>query len=95
VVTPMHSGSYYLGYRASRDYEGRRRHLHRYRGRGVRAAVSPNMGYSSSPVTSLLLTMFNVRLGWWLGNPGLSGNDTYALAEPRFSLRRCSRRHWA
>ena len=33
------------------------------------AAVSPNMGYHSSPALNLLLTIFNVRLGWWLGNP--------------------------
>jgi hypothetical protein len=38
------------------------------------AAVSPNMGYHSSPATSFLLTLFNVRLGAWLPNPArLSG----------------------
>lgn len=34
------------------------------------AAVSPNMGYSTSSVVAFLLTMFNVRLGWWFPNPG-------------------------
>jgi hypothetical protein len=34
------------------------------------AAASPNMGYHSSPTVTFLLTLFNVRLGWWLGNPG-------------------------
>ena len=33
------------------------------------AAVSPNMGYHSSPVIGFLLMLFNIRLGWWLGNP--------------------------
>ncbi len=33
------------------------------------AAVSPNMGYNTSPGLSFLMTLFNVRLGWWLGNP--------------------------
>ncbi|GAB3589004.1 patatin-like phospholipase family protein [Hymenobacter daeguensis] len=33
------------------------------------AAANPNMGYHSSPVTAFLLTLFNVRLGWWMGNP--------------------------
>ena len=33
------------------------------------AAASPNMGYNSSPPLAFLMTMFNVRLGWWLGNP--------------------------
>ena len=87
VVTPMHSGTYYLGFRDSRDYGGTN---------GVSigtavavsgAAVSPNMGYSSSALTALLLTLFNVRLGWWLGNPGTAGADTYRLSEPRVLLR--------
>ncbi len=33
------------------------------------AAASPNMGYHTSGSTAFLLTLFNVRLGWWLGNP--------------------------
>jgi hypothetical protein len=33
------------------------------------AAVSPNWGYHSHPATAFLMTMFNVRLGWWLRNP--------------------------
>ena len=34
------------------------------------AAASPNMGYNTSPLVSVLLTMFNVRLAWWFPNPG-------------------------
>jgi hypothetical protein len=33
------------------------------------AAVSPNMGYHSSPAVTFLLTVFDARLGWWLANP--------------------------
>ena len=33
------------------------------------AAASPSMGYHSSPSVAFLLTVFNVRLGWWLRNP--------------------------
>jgi predicted acylesterase/phospholipase RssA len=33
------------------------------------AAASPNMGYHTSPPLAFLMTVFNVRLGWWLGNP--------------------------
>jgi hypothetical protein len=33
------------------------------------AAISPDWGYHSSPPMAFLLTMFNVRLGWWLENP--------------------------
>jgi hypothetical protein len=32
------------------------------------AAVSPNMGYHSSPAVAILLTLFNARLGWWMEN---------------------------
>jgi hypothetical protein len=36
------------------------------------AAVSPNMGYHSSPATAFLMTLFNVRLGAWLPNPAIA-----------------------
>jgi hypothetical protein len=32
------------------------------------AAASPNMGYHSSPALTFLMTIFNARLGWWIGN---------------------------
>src|SRR5262249_11167637 len=60
------------------------------------AAASPNMGYHSSPSVTLLLALFNARLGWWLGNPGPEGETTYKddgpataiipLAEETFGL---------
>jgi hypothetical protein len=49
------------------------------------AAVSPNMGYHSSPALSVLMTFFNVRLGAWLGNPGPAGVRVYQESGPRFS----------
>jgi hypothetical protein len=33
------------------------------------AAAGSNMGYNTSGPMAFLLTVFNVRLGWWLGNP--------------------------
>ncbi len=36
------------------------------------AAMSPNWGYHTNPATAFLMTMFNVRLGWWLCNPRTS-----------------------
>ena len=33
------------------------------------AAASPNMGYHSSKLLSLLMSLFNIRLGMWLPNP--------------------------
>ena len=89
-VTPLHSGCFRLGYRDSRFYGGRDTG-------GISigtaaaisgAAASSNMGYyTTSPVLSLVLTFFNVRLGWWLGNPGLAGNDTYDQRAPRSSVK--------
>jgi hypothetical protein len=49
------------------------------------AAVSPNWGYHSSPVTSFLMMLFNVRLGWWLGNP--RHHKTWRYRGPRFGWR--------
>ena len=34
------------------------------------AAANPNMGRATSPASAFLLTVFNARLGWWVGNPG-------------------------
>jgi hypothetical protein len=33
------------------------------------AAASPNMGSYSEPPLAFLMTLFDVRLGWWIGNP--------------------------
>jgi hypothetical protein len=33
------------------------------------AAADPNQGYNTAPALAFLMTVFNVRLGWWLGNP--------------------------
>ncbi len=52
------------------------------------AAVSPNMGYNSSPATAFLMTLFNVRLGAWLPNPGYSHSaDRMLRAAPSSALR--------
>ncbi|MXN92520.1 hypothetical protein GR160_14920 [Flavobacterium sp. Sd200] len=47
------------------------------------AAVNPNWGYHSSPGMAFLLTMFNVRLGWWIGNPRLR---RWKRSDPNFGL---------
>jgi hypothetical protein len=75
TVSPLHAGSAALGYRKSADYTG---HDGVTLGTAMAisgAAVSPNMGYHSSPAIAFLLTLFNVRLGWWWGNPGPCGQD--------------------
>ncbi|KAA9327277.1 hypothetical protein F0P96_17475 [Hymenobacter busanensis] len=47
------------------------------------AAANPNQGFHSSPVTAFLLTVFNVRLGWWMGNPH---GTAYRQADPPTGL---------
>ncbi len=47
------------------------------------AAFTPNMGYHSSPPVAFLMTVLNVRLGWWLGN---SLNDSWKKPSPRLGL---------
>ncbi len=37
------------------------------------AAANPNMGFHTSGSLAFLLTVFNVRLGWWVGNPRWDG----------------------
>jgi hypothetical protein len=32
------------------------------------AAMSPNQGFSTKPSLAFLMTLFNVRLGWWIAN---------------------------
>jgi len=89
TASPLHAGSFRLGYRDVAEY-GRHRKEDAALSLGTSvaisgAAASPNMGYHSSPVVTFLLALFNVRLGWWLGNPGPSGDKTYATPGPRFA----------
>jgi hypothetical protein len=51
------------------------------------AAASPNMGYHSSPAVTFLMALFNVRLGWWLPNPGRKGRWQYHKLGPGWALR--------
>ena len=88
-VSSLYSGCFRLGYRDSKYYGGRDTG-------GISigtaaaisgAAASSNMGYyTTSPVLSLLLTFFNVRLGWWLGNPGPAGNRSFDQPCPTSSV---------
>ena len=48
------------------------------------AAASPNAGYSTSGPMVFLLTIFDGRLGWWLGNP--RWKDASRMPGPAFSL---------
>jgi hypothetical protein len=70
TMTPLHSGNPAVGYRSSEQYGGPRGGVTLGTAMAISgAAASPNQGYHSSPVTGFIMMLFNVRLGWWLGNP--------------------------
>lgn len=103
TMSPLHCGSWLLGYRNTNEY-ARNTNLSscenlRYcnqrdkpcqsvencklKGKAIRlgtamtisgAAANPNMGYYSSSVVTFLMSLFNIRLGWWLGNTGKIGD---------------------
>lgn len=78
TVSPLAAGNPHLGYCRAENY-GDQISL----GTAMAisgAAASPNMGYHSSPPLALLMTLFNVRLGWWLGNPA---QRAWKLSGPR------------
>jgi hypothetical protein len=49
------------------------------------AAANPNWGYHTSGPMAFLLTVFNARLGWWLGNPRSA--DASRHSGPKFALK--------
>lgn len=70
VVTPLASGNDNVKFCRTQDYASPTGGLTLATAMAISgAAASPNQGYHSSPLVGLLMTLFNVRLGWWLGNP--------------------------
>jgi hypothetical protein len=91
--TRLHTGSCRLLYRTSAIYGGRYKDtlgkLPITLGTAMTisgAAASPNMGYNSSPLMALVMTLFNARLGWWLGNPKDASN-AWKRPGPRYGIR--------
>ncbi len=84
TATALHSGSDRVGFRKTADYA---QDLSLGTAMAISgAAASPNMGYHSSPSLTFLLALFNVRLGWWLGNPGPEGKKKLPMSKPAFQL---------
>jgi hypothetical protein len=80
TASALHCGSANLGFRKSQEY-GNGISL------GTAMAISGSAGHSSSPSITQLLTPFNVRLGWWFGNPGDAGKQSYKAEGPKFAAR--------
>lgn len=69
TFNPVLCGGWRLGYVPTEMYAGRQGPSLATAMAISGAAFNPNMGYHSSPLVTLLMTFFNVRLGWWLPNP--------------------------
>lgn len=85
TMSPLHCGNADLGYRDSARYAGGISQGTAFALSG--AAASPNMGYYSSALVGFIMTLFNARLGSWLGNPGRAGSQTWRHAGPRYAAR--------
>jgi len=82
ILTPRFCGSQVTQYRDTKQFAG-----------GINlgtalavsgAAASPNMGYHTSAPMAFLMTLFNVRLGRWVGNP--AQQRTWDKSGPQWSL---------
>lgn len=89
TMSPLHCGSWAVnGYRRSTEYcksttSGKALRL----GTAMAisgAAANPNMGYYSSSIVTFLMSLFNIRLGWWLGNTGDPGSAYDWFGKGRF-----------
>ena len=84
TMSRLHCGSWPVGYRPTNKY-GAKITL----GTAMAisgAAANPSTGAHSSPVVGFLMTLFNLRLGWWLGNPGKFGAKTWDRSGPTYSV---------
>ncbi len=87
TATPLHCGAANLGYRRSQVYGGEHGISLGTAVATSGAAANPNMGFNSSPAIAFIMTIFNARLGAWLGNPGPRGRQTYTRNGPRSSAK--------
>ncbi len=84
TMSPLHAGSRQLGYRPAATYASGISLGEALTTSG--AAVSSNMGPDASRAMTFLLTVFNARLGVWLGNPGKHGDATWTREAPAFGV---------
>jgi hypothetical protein len=85
TATKYRTGSCRLGYQESRLYADRISLGGAITISG--AAANPNMGYASSPLLSMIMMLFNARLGVWRPNPGEHGRGCWSKPGPTYSVR--------
>jgi hypothetical protein len=94
-VKPERRWLRYNGFSRTESYAYQPRGIHVKTAAAISgAAVSPSSGYHSKPATAFLMTLFNVRLGWWLLNPRRfeedgtrHKSDRRPAPTPRFALK--------
>ena len=94
TFTPLHAGyepasrQVTGGFRPMDEYGKNARNVPLQLGTAVAisgAAASPNQGFHTSPAVAFLMTVFNVRLGHWCGNP--AHRRAWQYRDPLISLR--------
>ncbi len=85
TASPLHCGAARLGYRRAQAFGGEKGISLGTAVATSGAAANPNMGYHSSPAVTFIMTLFNARLGVWLGNPAPLGVNSYTRSGPRSS----------
>jgi hypothetical protein len=86
VATPLVCGNPLVGFVPTKFYGAAAKGLSLGTALAISgAAASPNQGYHSSPLVGFLMMLFNVRLGWWLGNPQ-RGPGAYRREGPMLSF---------
>lgn len=90
TASALHSGSMRVGYQHSEDYAKSSKFANGITLGGAMAisgaAASPNMGYHSSPLMTMVMMLFNARLGAWLANPGKEGSGLWRDPGPKYAL---------
>ena len=82
-MTPRAVGNPNVGYRPTASYANPEEGITIGTAMAISgAAENRNIGYRPSPLIGLLLKLFNIRLGWWLGNPN---GTSYRAEGPTFS----------
>jgi Patatin-like phospholipase len=84
TATKYRVGSCRIGYQSSYNYAGPLTVGGAIAISG--AAANPSMGYASSPLLSVVMMLFNARLGAWLPNPGEAGRRCWTKRGPTFSV---------
>ncbi|MCU0346209.1 MAG: hypothetical protein MUC59_04680 [Saprospiraceae bacterium] len=85
LLSPLWSGSKLSGYVPTATFPGYK-HMTLPAALTISAAaVNPGMGIYSNKLLSVLMTLFNARLGFWVNNPGSEPRKLFGKELPRWA----------